>query len=112
MSAMMNTVRTTIATAIRSHPDLSDREIAKRLKWRWWSDVRDIRRSLERAVAVAAPLPAAPQAPAVTIEPARRKAQWEDLSDVIIRMILRQPDEAEKYHLRLALVRVRYHRGG
>ncbi|MEI7537293.1 MAG: hypothetical protein WCJ76_08770 [Comamonadaceae bacterium] len=103
-------MRSSIMGAIQAHPELNDREIAKLLKWRWWSDVRDIRRSQARAIAVAAPLPAPPPAPAVTIEP-RRRTNWEDLSDVIRRMILRQQDEAEKYQLRLALLRVRWNRG-
>jgi DNA-binding NtrC family response regulator len=93
--------RETIVAALHAHPDLSDRQIAKLLKHRWWSEVRDVRQSMTRATAAVA-------APVVAILPVRRKAHWEEVSEALARLIRRERDEVEKYLLRLALLRVRY----
>ena len=87
-----------IALALVTHPELSDRQIAAQLKHRYWSDMRDVRRALDRAKA-AAPVPA----PLV----ARLTPHAEAMSAALVRHIQRV-DDAEKYHLRLTLLMVRY----
>ena len=92
------TSRDRIALALITHPELSDRELAKRLHHRYWSDVRDVRRALDRAKA-AAPVPAPPVA--------RLTPHEEAMSAALVRHIQRA-DAAEKYHLRLTLLMVRH----
>ena len=87
-----------IALALVTHPELSDRQIAAQLKHRYWSDVRDVRRALDRAKAVA-PVHAPPVA--------RLTPHEEAMSAALVRHIQRV-DDAEKYHLRLTLLMVRY----
>jgi hypothetical protein len=55
----------------------------------------------------AALVPVAPAPPAVVLAAAPR-ADWELLSEAIARMIRRQTDETERYHLRVAFLRARY----
>lgn len=93
--------RDRIAATLITHPAMSDRQIAARLKHRYWSDVRDVRQAL-------APANAAAPVPRPTPIPARPTPHEEALSAALVRMIQREPDKAERYHLRLALVRVRY----
>ena len=92
------TTRDRIALALVTHPELSDRAIAKHLHHRYWSDVRDVRRALDRAKAVA-PVHAPPVA--------RLTPHEEAMSAALVRHIQRV-DDAEKYHLRLTLLMVRY----
>lgn len=52
--------------------------------------------------------PVLPPAPPVTVILAPPPPAWEVLSDAITRMIRRQEDETERYHLRVAFLRARY----
>ena len=92
------TTRDRIALALVTHPELSDRQIAKRLHHRSWSEVRDVRRALDRAKA-AAPVPAPPVA--------RLTPHEEAMSAALVRHIQRA-DDVEKYHFRRALLWLRY----
>jgi len=92
------TTRDRIALALITHPELSDRAIAKHLHHRYWSDVRDVRRALAQATPTA-PVPAPPVA--------RLTPHEEAMSAALVRHIQRV-DDAEKYHLRLTLLMVRY----
>lgn len=53
-----------------------------------------------------APVP--PPAPPVAVIAAPPPPAWAVLSEAIPRMILRQQDETERYHLRVAFLRARY----
>lgn len=58
--------------------------------------------------APAALVPVAAPAPPAELLAAPPRADWELLAEAIARMIPRQTDEAERYHLRVALLRARY----
>ncbi|HMQ32384.1 MAG TPA: hypothetical protein PKD53_16750 [Chloroflexaceae bacterium] len=74
---------------------------------------RRLRRARAHVAHVRAALPGptsdlAPAAPPVAVLPAPVQPAWEALSEAIARMIRRQDDEAERYHLRIAFLRARY----
>lgn len=72
------------------------------------ADDATIARGLRVARAHVAHVRAGLPAPPAEVLPAAPRPAWEVLSEAIARMILRQQDETERYHLRVAFLRARY----
>ena len=85
-----------IREALLAHPDFDDRAIARIAGVDRWSQVRTVRAAL--VVVAVEPAPA----------PAPARAEWEVLSEALVRMITREDDPKRKHELRLALLRTRH----